>query len=122
VIIPDTTLTITGHVLHLRSRDPAEKPHRPVDTLFLSLAEKRRPNVIGVILSGSGSDGAKGIPAIKKSGGITFAEGQNSASFFGMPSSAIQTGCVDFILNPSDIAKGLISISSQHCPERKKTN
>jgi two-component system, chemotaxis family, CheB/CheR fusion protein len=59
VIIPDTTLTITDDVLHLRSRNPAERPHRPVDSLFLSLAQKRRPNVIGVILSGSGSDGAK---------------------------------------------------------------
>jgi two-component system CheB/CheR fusion protein len=43
VIIPDTTLTITDDVLHLRSRNPAERPHRPVDSLFLSLAQKRRP-------------------------------------------------------------------------------
>jgi hypothetical protein len=47
VITPNTTLTITSHVLHLTSRDPAERPHRPVDILFLSLAEKRRPNAIG---------------------------------------------------------------------------
>jgi hypothetical protein len=113
VNIPNKTLTITSDVLHLRSRDPAERPHRPVDILFLSLAKKRGSNAIGVILSGSGSDGAKGIQAIKKAGGITFAEGENSASFFGMPSSAIQTGCVDFILNPRDIAQGLVSISQQ---------
>jgi two-component system, chemotaxis family, CheB/CheR fusion protein len=68
LIIRNTTLTITSHVLHLRSRDPAEKP------------------------SGSESNGAKGIQAIKKAGGITFAEGKNSASFFGMPSSAIPNG------------------------------
>jgi len=111
VIIPNTTLTITSHVLHLRSRDPAERPHRPIDILFLSLAEKRGPNAIGIILSGSGSDGTKGIQAIKKAGGITFAEGKNSASFFGMPSSAIQTGCVDFILAPSYIAEKLVGIS-----------
>ena len=114
VIIPNITLTITSQRLHLRSRDLAERPHRPVDTLFLSLAEERGPNVIGVILSGSGSDGAKGIQAIKEAGGITFAEEENSASFFGMPSSAIQTGCVDFILNPCDIAQGLIGISRQY--------
>src|SRR3984957_14104848 len=65
VIIPNITLTITSHGLHLRSRDPAERPHRPVE---------RGPNVIGVILSGSGSDGAKGIQAIKAAGGVTFAE------------------------------------------------
>ena len=114
VIAPNTTLTIGGDVLHLRSRDPAERPHRPINSLFLSLAENRRPNVIGVILSGSGSDGAKGIQAIKEAGGITFAEAEDSASFSGMPSSAIQTGCVDFILNPCDIARGLIDISRQY--------
>jgi two-component system, chemotaxis family, CheB/CheR fusion protein len=114
VIIPNSTLTITSHVLHLMSRDPGQRPHRPVDILFLSLAESREPNVIGVILSGSGSDGAKGIQAIKEAGGITFAEEENSASFFGMPSSAIQTGCVDYILNPLDIAQGLIGISRQY--------
>jgi two-component system CheB/CheR fusion protein len=121
VIIPNTTLTISNDVLRLRSRDPAERPHRPVDILFHSLAEKRRPNVIGVILSGSGSDGAKGIRAIKEAGGVTFAEEENSASFFGMPSSAIQTGCVDFVLAPCGIAQGLISISRHHYLQRDKT-
>ena len=121
VIIPNITLTITSHGLHLRNRDPAERPHRPVDTLFLSLAEERGPNVIGVILSGSGSDGAKGIQAIKEAGGITFAEEENSASFFGMPSSAIQTGCVDFVLNPCDIAQGLIGISRRYVSKRDRT-
>jgi two-component system CheB/CheR fusion protein len=121
VIIPNITLTINSHGLHLRSRDPAERPHRPVDTLFLSLAEERGPNVIGVILSGSGSDGAKGIQSIKEAGGITFAEEENSAPFFGMPSSAIQTGCVDFILNPCDIAQGLIDISRLYRLQRDRT-
>jgi two-component system CheB/CheR fusion protein len=40
VIIPNTALTITSHVLHLRSRGPAERPHRPIDILFVSLAER----------------------------------------------------------------------------------
>jgi two-component system, chemotaxis family, CheB/CheR fusion protein len=51
VNIPNITMTITSHVLHLRSRDLAERPHRPVDTFFLSIAEERGPNVIGVILN-----------------------------------------------------------------------
>ena len=121
VIIPNATLTITSRVLHLRSRDPAERPHRPIDTFFLSLAENSGPNVIGVILSGSGSDGTKGIQAIKNAGGITFAEGKNSASFFGMPSSAIQTGCVDFILAPSYIAEKLVGISRHRRPQKGET-
>ena len=111
VITPDTTLTIGDDVLHLRSRDPSERPHRPVDRLFHSLAERRGPNVIGIILSGCGSDGAKGIQAIKQAGGITFAQDENSALFSGMTNAAIQTGCVDFILVPGEIAQELIRIN-----------
>jgi two-component system, chemotaxis family, CheB/CheR fusion protein len=122
VITPNITLTISRDVLHLRRRDPAERPHRPIDNLFLSLAESRRPNVIGVILSGSGSDGAKGIQAIKEAGGVTFAEGKKSASFFGMPSSAIQTGCVDFVLDPCDIARRLMDISRQYRLQEGQNN
>jgi two-component system CheB/CheR fusion protein len=122
VIIPNITVTITSDVLHLRRRDPAERPHRPIDNLFLSLGESRRRNVIGVILSGSGSDGVKGIQAIKEAGGITFAEGKKSASFFGMPGSAIQTGCVDFILNPCDIGRGLMGISRQYRLQKGQTS
>ena len=114
VIAPNTTLTIGGDVLHLRSRDPAERPHRPVDVLFHSLAQQRGSNAIGIILSGSGSDGAKGIQAIKQAGGITFAQDESSALFFGMPSCAIKTGCVDFILNLKEIAQELIRISRHH--------
>jgi two-component system CheB/CheR fusion protein len=66
VITPNTTLTIGNDVLHSRIRDPAERPHRPVDSLFHSLAEKKGPNVVGVILSGSGSDGAKGFKQSKR--------------------------------------------------------
>jgi len=111
VIAPNTTLTINDDVLHLSSRDPAERPHHPVDTLLHSLAEQRGPNGIGIVLSGCGSDGAKGIHAIKQAGGITFAQDENSALFFGMPNTAIQTGCVDFVLAPRMIAQELIRIS-----------
>ena len=111
VIAPNTTLTLGDGVLHLRSRDPAERPHRPVDAFFHSLAQERGPNAIGIILSGSGTDGAKGIQAVKQAGGITFAQDESSALFFGMPNSAIGTGCVDFILSPGDIALELINIS-----------
>jgi two-component system, chemotaxis family, CheB/CheR fusion protein len=111
VIAPNTTLTLGDGVLHSRSRDPAERPHRPVDAFFHALAQERGPNAIAIILSGSGTDGAKGIQAVKQAGGITFAQDKSSALFNGMPNSAIQTGCVDFILSPGDIALELINIS-----------
>jgi two-component system CheB/CheR fusion protein len=107
--------------LHLGTRDPAEMPHRPVDVFFHSLAQQRGPSAISIILSGSGSDGAKGIQAVKQAGGITFAQDERSALFYGMPNSAIRTGCVDFILNPGAIAQEIIRIS-RYLLQRDKTN
>ena len=111
VIPPNTTLTLNNEMLQIRSRDPAERPHSPVDIFFHSLAEQKGANAIGIILSGTGSDGAKGIQAIKESGGITFAQDESSARFYGMPRTAIQTGCVDFVLVPGEIAQELVRIS-----------
>jgi chemotaxis response regulator CheB len=68
VIAPNTTLTLRGSVLHLRSRDPAEKPIALL--MYSSIRSLRRePNAIGIILSGSKSDGEKGIQAVKQAGG-----------------------------------------------------
>lgn len=75
------------------------------------LSKNRDENAIGAILSGAGSDGAKGIQAIKEAGGITFAQDEGSARFCGMPWSAVQTGCVDFVLGPGEIAQELVRIS-----------
>ena len=68
---------------------------------------------ISLVLSSleSGSDGGKGIQTIKKADGITFAEDEKSARFFGMPSTAIRTGCVDFVLVPGKISQELIRIA-----------
>jgi two-component system, chemotaxis family, CheB/CheR fusion protein len=93
--------------LHLANRETIEQRRSPVDILFESLAD-RGISAIGVILSGSGSDGAKGVQTLKEAGGIIFAQEENSARFSGMPKSAIQTGCVDFVLSPSMIARELV--------------
>jgi two-component system, chemotaxis family, CheB/CheR fusion protein len=58
--------------------------------LKFSTGAQRAPNAIGIILSGSGSDGAKYIQAVKQEDGITFAQDESSARFYGMPSSAIR--------------------------------
>jgi two-component system, chemotaxis family, CheB/CheR fusion protein len=107
VLPPNNTITLAGNLLHLTSRETIEQRRSPVDILFDSLAE-RGPNAIGVILSGSGSDGAKGGQTLKEAGGIIFAQEENSARFSGMPKSAIQAGCVDFVLSPSMIARELV--------------
>ena len=81
------------------------------DSLFISLAQESGGKAIGVILSGGGSDRALGIRAIRQAGGTTFAQHPGSARFPNLPISAIDTGCVDFVLRPNEIAHGLTHIS-----------
>ena len=105
VIPPNTSLVLTGAVLRLTGREAGPVRHTPIDILLYSLAEDRGHNAIGVILSGTGSDGTLGLKAIKDAGGSTFAQDPASARFAGMPTSAIDGGCVDFTLLPAAIAE-----------------
>lgn len=81
-----------------------------IDILFSSLAHAQKERVIGIILSGSASDGTVGMKDIKHEGGLTFAQ-DNSAKFTSMPHSAIAAGAVDFILSPKEIALELARLS-----------
>ncbi len=81
-----------------------------IDILFSSLARAQKERVIGVLLSGSASDGTVGIKDIKHEGGLTFAQ-DDTAKFSSMPHSAIATGAVDFILSPKEIAFELARLS-----------
>jgi two-component system, chemotaxis family, CheB/CheR fusion protein len=81
-----------------------------IDILFSSLAEAQKERVIGIILSGSASDGTLGMKAIKQEGGLTFAQ-DDTAKFTSMPHSAIAAGTVDFILSPKEIALELARLS-----------
>ncbi|HYH47115.1 MAG TPA: chemotaxis protein CheB, partial [Thermoanaerobaculia bacterium] len=108
VIPPNTTLTIAEGVLQLAPRGGA--PHMPIDDFFSSLAEDGHAGAIGVILSGSGSDGSLGLEEIKAAGGITLAQDELSAKYPAMPQSAVRGGSVDFVLDPAGIARELIRI------------
>jgi two-component system CheB/CheR fusion protein len=105
VMSANTTLTITGG--RFTVTPGVSGLHHPGDTLFTSLAEDRGDGSIGVVLSGGGSDGALGVQAIRKCGGTTFAQYPGSARFPSMPISAIETGCVDAVLRPNEIARAL---------------
>ena len=83
-----------------------------IDDFLESLAKERGNLAIGIVLSGTASDGTLGLKAIKAEGGITLAQEPSSAKFDGMPSSAIAAGAVDFVLNPEGIAKQLVSLAS----------
>ena len=87
--------------------------HMPIDLFLKSLAEDRGSAAIGVILSGTGSDGTHGMEEIKAAGGITFAQDESSAKYPGMPRSAARSGCIDLVLPPDQIARELTRIS-QH--------
>ena len=109
VIPPNSEMTIFGGLLRLATREHSG-PHMPIDTFFRSLASESRSNAIGVILSGTASDGTLGVAAIKNEGGITFAQDSKSAKYDGMPNSAIASGCIDMVLPPPGIAQELIRI------------
>ena len=79
VIPPNTSMTISGQVLRLKPREQVSGPHMPIDHFLRSLAESCKNKAIGVILSGTGSDGALGLEAIKAEGGIIFAQDAESA-------------------------------------------
>lgn len=110
VIPPNTTLTIVSRALKLQPRKQGRTPTRSIDSFFESLAQDQRERAIGVILSGTASDGTVGLEAIKGEGGITFAQ-DDSAKYDSMPRSAVAAGCVDFVLSPADIANELERIA-----------
>src|SRR5262245_30097903 len=91
----------------LRLRKRSERPMLAIDHFFESLAEGQRSRAIGVLLSGTGSDGTAGIRAIKAAGGITFAQDEQSAKFAAMPRNTIVAGFVDAALSPKKIAQEL---------------
>jgi len=110
VIPPNCEMTIEHWVLHLQEREPHRSVNTTIDTFFRSLAAGHGSDAIGVILSGTASDGTLGLAAIKGEAGITFAQEPSSAKYDGMPASAIASGCVDFILTPGKIAKEIARI------------
>jgi two-component system, chemotaxis family, CheB/CheR fusion protein len=112
VIPPDAGLEITNHVLQITPRAPMHLgPHMPIDRFLRSLAEECGSRAIGVILSGTGTDGAAGLEAVKTAGGVTFAQDPTTAKFDGMPQAAIRTGCVDSVLSPEAIAAELTTLA-----------
>ena len=104
-------VALEGNVLTLVPRITTGGRHLPIDSFLRTLAEARGSRAVGVILSGTGSDGTLGATAIKAQGGIAFAQDPESAAHDGMPRSAIAAGCVDFVLSPRRIAEELSRLS-----------
>lgn len=113
LIPPKKNLTIkAGHLL-LTDYDHRIINH-PIDVFFSSLAEESRDRAVGIVLSGTGSDGTNGIKTIKEHGGIVMAQDPKSAKFDGMPRSVISTGQADFVLPPAELAEELLNLANYH--------
>jgi two-component system, chemotaxis family, CheB/CheR fusion protein len=113
-VIPSNKIMVaTDGVLLLAPRPPKNKNelNLPIDLFFTSLAEVHQSHAIGVVLSGTGSDGTRGLKVIKDHGGITFAQDEESAAYEGMPHSAVQAEVVDFILPPEKIPQKILEVN-----------
>jgi two-component system chemotaxis response regulator CheB len=94
--------------VHLTSDPPVNYVRPAADVLMFSAAERFGAKNIGVVLTGMGSDGAKGIKAIKQQGGFTIAQDKETSVVFGMPNMAYQTGCIDVVAALDQIPRQIV--------------
>lgn len=108
LIPPKKNMILFQNQLLLTDQERGHTINLPIDIFLRSLAENQKENAVGIILSGTGSDGMSGVRAVKENGGLVIAQDQMSAKFDGMPASAVSTGLVDYILPPDEMAEQLL--------------
>lgn len=108
---PNAELALLNSILHVFTPEATARPRLSIDAFFRSLAEDQGANAVGVVLSGTGTDGTFGLSAIKAAGGITFVQEPSTAKFDGMPRSALESGAADFCLSPQQIADEIPRLS-----------
>lgn len=109
-VIPNKKLmTISRNRLLLAEKRVDLVPNTAIDIFLTTLAEEKKEKAIAVILSGTGTDGTRGIEAIKEKGGMVMVQEPATARFDGMPNSAISSGNADFVLPPSDMPTEMFS-------------
>lgn len=118
ILPPRKTITVENRVLKLMDYERSTSMHLPVDIFFESLAQDQKEMAIGIVLSGTGSDGTRGLKMIKEQGGIVIAQ-DDSARFNGMPHSALSTQLVDFVAAPNEIPDILLRYA--HHPKEVKS-
>lgn len=107
IIPPNHDMAILNGTFQLLEPSLPHGQRLPIDFFFHSLAQDQHKHAIAIILSGTGSDGSKGIASIKADGGIVMAQDLDSCEYDGMPKSAIDTGLVDYVLPPAQMLKQL---------------
>jgi two-component system CheB/CheR fusion protein len=113
IIPPNRDMAFLNGALHLLEPAAPRGQRLPIDFLFRSLAQDQRERAIGIVLSGTGSDGTLGVRAIKGEGGMVMAQKPDSTEFDGMPRNAIATGLVDYELTPAAMAAQLMAYAAQ---------
>src|ERR1700692_3833688 len=98
IIPPNRDMALVNGALHMLEPTLARGIRLPIDFFFRSLAQDQRERAICIVLSGTGSDGALGVRAVKGEGGMAIAQDPTSAEYDGMPRSAVNTGLVDYVL------------------------
>lgn len=109
LIPPKKNLTLFHGALLLHDQKPRGEINLPVDVFLRSLAEDQAEHSVAIILSGTGSDGTRGVRAVKEWGGLVMVQDQQSAKFDGMPRAAISTGVADFVLAPDAMPAQLLA-------------
>src|SRR5262245_36012477 len=103
---PGCRLAILHGVLHLMDGGDGMRP-LPIDYFFCSLSEDQQTQAVGIILSGTGTDGSLGLKAIRAESGLTMAQEPRSAKFVGMPQNAITLGVVDIVSSARELGTQL---------------
>ena len=112
IIPPGRDMAFLGGTLQLLEPSAPRGQRMPIDFFFRSLAQDQRERAIGIVLSGTGSDGTLGVRAIKGEGGMVMAQNPASTEYDGMPRSALATGLVDYELPPAEMPAQLIAYAA----------
>ena len=113
VIPPNQYLTVRNGIFYLVAPIKQEGIRMPIDFFFRSLAEDRQERAICMLFSGAGSDGTLGVRAVRGAGGLSIAQDPATAQFNDMPSSAVATGLVDFVLSPDSMPEVILNYIRQ---------
>jgi two-component system, chemotaxis family, CheB/CheR fusion protein len=118
-VIPNNKLiTIKANKLFLEDKGTLKAPNNAIDVFLYSLAREKKDQAIAIILSGTGTDGTKGVEAIKKNNGLVIVQDPSTAKFDGMPNSVIHSGNVDFVLSPSAMHEEITNYTQDTIVER----
>ncbi len=109
-------MVLSAGQLKLTDQDQKPGPNLPIDIFFQSLAHERGDRAVAVVLSGTGSDGSRGLKEVHEAGGLVMVQDPETAAFDGMPKAALATGLADLVLPPSSMPERILQYS--HHPVR----